>query len=488
MTANPVIVWFRHDLRLADNPALTHALASGRPVLPVFVLDDEGRTRRIGAASRWWLDKSLRALNAALEDRGSRLILRSGDSLTQIRRLADETGADLVFMNRMFEPDAFARDAEVAHALKADEIECRGFNGSLLCRPGSVLNGSGQPYKVFTPFLKALLGKVEALPECPVPAQIVTPATPGSEAIDDWRLHPSRPDWSGQFRWTPGEVGAGRALTQFLAQGLKTYSTGRNLPAVEGVSRLSPHLAWGEIHPLRVLQRARQAAAEGRVPPSEADKFIAELGWRDFSAQLVHHFPHMTDRAFRPEYDAMPWREDPKGLRAWQRGLTGFPIVDAGMRQLWATGWMHNRVRMVVASFLVKDLLVDWRAGEAWFWDTLVDADLGNNVQNWQWTAGSGADAAPYFRVFNPVSQGQKFDAKGQYVRRWIPEIAALPDKWIHAPWTAPHEDLVRARLRLGTDYPHPIVDHAMARDRALDSLKVVTAHARRMAEMSGGD
>jgi len=483
VATNPVIVWFRHDLRLGDNPALAHAVETGRPVLPVFILDDGSRTRRTGAASRWWLDKSLRALEGALGECGSRLILRSGDSEAELRRLANETGADRIFMNRLFEPDAFVRDAEIAHALKADGIECRGFNGSLLCRPGSVLNGSGQPYKVFTPFLKALLGKIEALPDTTLPARINTPAAPAGDRIDDWGLHPRQPDWSGRFNWTPGEAGARRALSHFIANGLKTYSVGRNLPGIDGVSRLSPHLAWGELHPCRALEHARRAAANGQVPASEADKFIAELGWRDFSAQLVHHFPQMTHAAFRPEYDAMPWREDPRGLRAWQKGLTGYPIVDAGMRQLWATGWMHNRVRMVVASFLVKDLLIDWRQGETWFWDTLVDADLASNVQNWQWTAGSGADAAPYFRVFNPVSQGQKFDAKGQYVRRWVPEIAALPDKWIHAPWTAPREDLVRARLRLGSDYPHPIVDHAMARERALESLKVVTAHARRVAD-----
>lgn len=471
----PVILWFRRDLRLADNPALNHAAETGRPILPVYIHDMGPGVRRPGAASLWWLDKSLRALDDSLKARGSRLILRSGDSEGELRRLIDETGADAVFMNRLFDPDAFARDADIAHALKDDGVEVRGWNGSLLCRPGGVMTGSGGPYKVFTPFMKALLAKAEAPPHTLGPREIDTPASVKSEAVDDWSLHPTEPDWSDGFDWTPGEAGASEALSDFLSKGLKTYSVGRDRPGEPGSSRLSPHLHWGEVHPWRVVEQVRKAAADGRAPAVEAEKFVAELGWRDFSAQLLHHFPQMTDTAFRPEYDAMPWRTDIKGFNAWKKGLTGYPIVDAGMRQLWTTGWMHNRVRMIVASFLVKDLLIDWRKGEAWFWDTLVDADLGNNIQNWQWIAGSGADASPYFRVFNPTTQGAKFDGKAKYVRRWVPEIAALPDKWIHAPWTAPGDVLHDAGVTLGKDYPKPIVDHGEARDRALDALKVVT-------------
>ena len=474
MATKPVILWFRRDLRLHDNPALNHAAETGRPILPVFILD-RNPDRQTGAASLWWLDKSLRALDASLQNRGSRLILRSGDSLSQLQKLIQETNADAVFMNRLFEPQAFERDAEIAHALKADAVDCRGFNGSLLCRPGAVLNGTGGPYKVFTPFLKALLAKGEPPAHTTGPRAIDTPTAVQSESTDDWKLHPTEPDWSKGFDWTPGEDGASAALSDFLSGGLKTYAVGRDHPDRPATSRLSPHLHWGEINPWRTIERVRDAAAAGKVAAAEAEKFVAEIGWRDFSAHLLHHFPTMPERAFRPEYDAMPWRDDPKGLEAWKRGRTGYPLVDAGMRQLWATGWMHNRVRMVVASFLVKHLLIDWREGEAWFWDTLVDADLASNVQNWQWVAGSGADAAPYFRIFNPITQGEKFDAKGGYVRRWVPELRALPDRWLQAPWTAPPEVLRDAGVRLGKDYPHPILDHGQARARALDALKTVS-------------
>ena len=473
MATKPVILWFRRDLRLHDNPALNHAAETGRPIVPVFILDD-GHGRPIGAASRWWLDKSLRALDGALRDRGGRLVLRRGDSLDGLQRLIRETGADAVFMNRLFEPDAFEKDADVAHALKADGVDCRGFNGALLCRPGGVLNGSGQPYKVFTPFLKALLAQAEPPEHTLGPRRIDTPQV-GSDRLEDWKLHPSNPDWSERFDWTPGEASASDALSDFLSKGLKSYAEGRDYPDQPATSRLSPYLHWGEISPWRAVIQARAAAQAGRVPAAEAEKFIAELGWREFSAHLLHHFPYMTERAFRPEYDAMPWSHAPAALEAWKRGRTGYPLVDAGMRQLWTTGWMHNRVRMVVASFLVKHLMIDWREGEAWFWDTLVDADLGNNVQNWQWIAGSGADASPWFRIFNPVAQSQKFDARGGYVRRWVPELARLPDKWLHAPWTAPEDVLRRAAVRLGHDYPKPIVDHDAARARALDALKAVS-------------
>ena len=472
----PVILWFRQDLRLADNPALNNAVATGRPILPVYILDQGATAAPAGAASLWWLDKSLRALDATLRTRGSRLILRRGDSEAELRRLIDQTGADAVFLNRRFEPDAFARDADIAHALLADGIACTSWNGTLLARPGSVLNGSGQPYKVFTPFLKALLAT--SVPSSPVaaPTRIATPAAPTSENLADWGLHPTRPDWSNGFDWTPGEAGAEAALAVFVAHGLKSYSVGRDIPAEAATSRLSPHLHFGEISPWRAVEAARAAAAAGQVPVSEADKFVAEIGWREFSAHLLHAFPQMTDAAFRPEYDAMPWRDDAAGLEAWKRGRTGYPVVDAGMRELWATGFMHNRVRMIVASFLVKHLLIDWRAGEAWFRDTLVDADLASNVQNWQWVAGSGADASPYFRIFNPIIQGRKFDADGRYVRRWVPEVRKIPDRWLHAPWTAPPEVLRDAGVRLGSVYPRPIVDHDLARQRALGALATIVA------------
>lgn len=474
--ARPVIVWFRRDLRLADNPALAAAVATGRPILPVYVLDESGEGRRPGAASLWWLDKSLRALDAALRRCGGRLVLRRGDSEAELRRLIDQTGADEVFMNRRFEPEAFARDADIAHALKAEGVACHGFNGSLLARPGTVLNGAGKPYRVFTPFHKALLQAASERAMTPAPDALVTPDAPVSDDIDAWGLHPTAPDWSQGFDWTPGEAGAAAALCAFIEDDLADYAVGRDAPGRRATSRLSPHLHWGEISPRRVVQAVRAAASQGRVAPAQADKFVAEIGWREFSTHLLHQFPYMTERAFRPEFDAMPWRTDAEGLTAWKKGRTGYPLVDAGMRELWATGWMHNRVRMVVASFLVKHLLIDWREGEAWFWDTLVDADLASNVQNWQWVAGSGADAAPYFRIFNPVAQGEKFDAAGRYVRLWVPELRGLPGRWLHAPWTAPAAVLAEAGIRLGRTYPRPIVDHAAARARALDALKTIAA------------
>ncbi|MES2834027.1 MAG: deoxyribodipyrimidine photo-lyase [Pseudomonadota bacterium] len=464
----PVILWFRRDLRLADNPALTKAVETGRPILPVYIHDEGSAIRRAGAASLWWLDKSLRALGADLAGRGAPLVLRRGDSEAELRRLIDETGADTVFMNRLFEPDAFARDADIAHALKAEGIDCRGFNGSLLRPPGSVLNGSGQPYRVFTPFFRALLEQLELPAPLPAASRIEGMADIASDEVEDWGLHPRKPDWSGGFDWTPGEADACDALSVFIGKGLKSYCKGRDLPGVAGTSRLSPHLHFGEIAPWRIIERVRSSNA----PAAEIEKFTAEIGWREFSAHLLAAFPQIADRAFQPKYDAMPWRDDDAGFDAWTRGRTGYPIVDAGMRELWATGFMHNRVRMIVASFLIKHLLIDWRRGERWFWDALVDADLASNVQNWQWVAGSGADAAPYFRIFNPITQGQKFDADGRYVRKWVPELARLPDKWLHAPWTAPAENLRGAGIRLGHDYPEPIIDHAMARARALDALK----------------
>lgn len=470
----PVILWFRRDLRLADNPALSRAFALGRPVIPVFILDPEGDGRPHGAASLWWLDKSLRALAAAIEARGGRLILRRGPSEAILHDLIGETGADAVFMNRRFEPQAFTRDADIAHSLASLGVECRGFNGSLMMTPGKLLNGSGGPYKVFTPFHRALMAQAEARPHTTGPRSLAGAPAIDSEAIESWALHPRRPDWSSGFDWTPGEAGAATALSAFADGPLKAYSVGRDRPDRPGVSRLSPHLHWGEIHPWRVVESVRAAVDAGRAPQTEADKFIAEIGWREFSAHLLHHFPQIEHHAFKPEYDAMPWRGDEAGFDAWTRGQTGYPIVDAGMRQLWTTGWMHNRVRMIAASFLIKDLLIDWRRGEAWFWDTLVDADLASNVQNWQWVAGSGADASPFFRIFNPITQGEKFDPAGKYVRRWCPELNRLPDKWVHAPWSAPAEILRDADIRLGQTYPRPIVDHAAARDRALDSLKSI--------------
>lgn len=470
--AAPAIVWFREDLRLADNPALNAALAEGRAVVPAYILETPAAGRAPGGTSRWWLDRSLRALDRSLRERGGRLVLRRGEPGEELRRLADETGARKVFLNRRFDPEGFRRDAGVAAELEGRGIACRGFNAALLRRPGEVLTGSGEPYRVFTPFLRTLLQTTADRPLTAPPTALPPVPDVAGDDIEGWGLRPVAPDWSTGFDWTPGEAGAAAALEAFLDGPVDAYGTDRDLPARAGTSRLSPHLHFGEISPWRVVQATRNAAARRPSAGAGGEKFIAEIGWREFSAHLLHHFPHMPGTALRPAYDAMPWRTAPDELRAWQAGRTGYPFVDAGMRQLWTTGWMHNRVRMIVASFLVKHLLIDWRAGEAWFHDTLVDADAASNAQNWQWVAGSGADAAPFFRIFNPVTQGERFDPQGAYVRRWVPELARLPDRWIHQPWAAPAAVRAEAGVRFRRTYPEPIVDLAAGRARALAAFK----------------
>jgi deoxyribodipyrimidine photo-lyase len=478
--ASPALVWFRQDLRLTDNPALCEALASGRPVIPVYILDESSGARRLGGASLWWLDKALAALATALEARGSRLILRRGDPTHQLNEIRATTGATAVYWNRLYDKHAVARDSAIKSDLTADGVEVVSCNGGLLNEPWTVKNGAGEPYRVFTPYWRAARAKVVDLPALPAPGALSGPDRwPDSERLADWGLHPTAPDWSTGFSaWTPGEAGAAEALDRFLSHSIDGYSANRDLPGVEGTSRLSPHLHFGEIGPRQVWRAVQAAAALGQAPEAQADKFLAELGWREFNHHILFHWPDLPTANFKPAFDAFPWRGDEAGFRAWTRGRTGYPIVDAGMRELWATGFMHNRVRMIVASFLIKDLMVDWREGEAWFWDTLVDADIAQNAANWQWVAGSGADASPYFRIFNPVTQGQKFDAAGAYVRRWVPELARLPDDLIHAPWTASPLDLRQAGIVLGQTYPPPIVDQARARDRALAAY----AHVRSAA------
>lgn len=474
MTDRPVILWFRRDLRLGDNPALEAAVATGRPVIAAYIHDPALGGRTMGAASAWWLDKSLRALAADLAKRGAALVVRAADVEREIIKLVKETTATGLFLNRIFEPNVWARDARIAEALKARGVQVHGHDATRLAAPGAVRTQAGEPFKVFTPFNRALWDQAQPRPGRRAPDRIQGPQSPPAGInIDSLNLHPRRPDWSGGFSaWAPGEAGALAALERFLDQALADYSGDRDRPDREGTSRLSPHLHFGEIDPWRVTTAARAAADHGDVAHDQAEKLCAELAWREFSIQLLTDFPALASENYKSGFDRMAWRNDPAGLAAWTRGLTGYPIVDAGMRQLWATGWMHNRVRMIVASFLIKDLLIDWREGERWFWDCLVDADAASNAQNWQWVAGSGADASPFFRIFNPVSQGEKFDPGGDYVRRWVPELAALPADWIHQPWKAPPMVLAAAGVVLGETYPAPIVDHAMARNRALDALK----------------
>ena len=476
----PVILWFRRDLRLADNPALQAALKTAEPVIPLYVLDETPGLRAPGAASLWWLDKSLAALGADLALRGSCLILRRGEAETLIPRLAKETGAGAVYWNAVFDPGVPARDARLADSLAASGVEARRFNGGHLLSPEKVRTKTGGLFSVFTPFWRAARPLVNPGEPAPAPAALPAPgAWPAGDALADWRLHPTRPDWSKGFRdWRPGEAGATERLEAFINGALRSYAVDRDRPDREGVSRLSPHLHFGEISPKACWRAALSAASRGDVADGQADKFLAELGWREFNANTALAAEARGDAPERVNvdrrFDAFPWRDDPRAFEAWTKGRTGYPLVDAGLRQLWTTGWMHNRVRMVVASFLTKHLLVDWRAGEAWFWDTLVDADHASNAGNWQWVAGCGADAAPYFRIFNPVTQGEKFDPDGAYVRRWVPELARLPAKVIHAPWTADKAVLSAAGVTLGLDYPLPIVDHAHARQRALDAYQAL--------------
>ena len=471
----PILVWFRTDLRLADNPALTAAAENGAPVIPVFIREEDRDDPWLpGAASRWWLHGSLERLGEALETLGSPLVLRSGEPAAVLEALVEETGAGTVLCNDRAGPAAIARDRRVEQRLAARGVTVRLHNAALLFGPGTIRTKSGTPFRVFTPFWKALLSMPEPPRPTRAPSRLTPPAKPVScESLKDWGLPPTAPDWAGGLRerWTPGEDAARERLADFLDGPVAAYPTERDRPDHDGTSSLSPHLAFGEIGPRQVWHAARHAADHRHELASGAEAFLRELGWREFNHHLLREEPAIPDTPLDGRFVHFPWRKDEAGLHAWQRGRTGYPIVDAGMRQLWQTGWMHNRVRMIVGSFLIKDLLIPWQEGEAWFWDTLVDADIANNAGNWQWVAGCGADAAPFFRVFNPILQGEKFDPKGDYVRRYVPELAKLPSRWIHKPWQAPDDDLRRAGVRIGHDYPRPILDHGTARDRALAAL-----------------
>jgi len=458
----PAVVWFRHDLRLDDHPALAHAAASGRPVVPVYIHGGEDEAWSPGGASRWWLHHSLAALERDLAGLDLRLVIRRGHEGRVLAELAAETGADLVCFNRRWEPAARGRDLEIAGALGAAGVEVRDFAASLLWEPDRVANRQGGPYRVFTPFYKRLLGDDGPPRPLPPPARVQPPATwPTSLPLAALHLRP-RPDWAGGLRaaWRPGAAGAAEQWRRFRTGALSDYEHGRDRPDLEGTSRVSPHLHFGEISPRTLWHDLARATGGNEVR--------RQLAWREFAHHLLHHFPRTVTEPLDERFERFPWVGGPARLTAWRKGRTGYPIVDAGMRELWTTGWMHNRVRMIAASFLVKDLLVPWQEGAAWFWDTLVDADLANNTLGWQWTAGCGADAAPFFRVFNPVVQGRKFDPDGAYVRHWVPELAGLPDRWLHCPADAPPHVLAGAGVALGRTYPPPIVDHAEARARSL--------------------
>jgi deoxyribodipyrimidine photo-lyase len=506
-TARPSIVWFRQDLRLNDNPALNAAVARGGAVVPVFVHAPAEEDRwPAGGAARWWLHQSLSSLSETLAARGSKLILRQGDSLAELRKIIDATNADAIFWNLRVEPAAAARDRGVELALQCDGISVGIENGNLLWNPGAVLNRAGQPFRVFTPFYRACISESEQIEPLPAPARWSSPPNwPTSLPLAALDLEPQI-DWAAGMRaaWQPGEIGAQANLDRFAAEAVAQYPQQRDLPGTSGTSQLSPHLHWGEISPRRVWQvvdqirladrsdsahrgtSARQPAEPHNLSAA-SEAYLRQLVWREFAHHLLWHFPATAEQPLRSEFANFPAEDDPISLRAWQLGRTGYPLVDAGMRQLWSTGWMHNRVRMVVASFLVKHLLVPWQRGAEWFWDTLVDADLANNTLGWQWVAGCGADAAPYFRIFNPVTQSERFDPAGGYIRQWVPELSGLSDTEIHAPWQVAPELLQKAGVALGKTYPRPIVGHTEARSRALAALAAMKHSQRETGLRSRG-
>lgn len=476
------IVWFRRDLRLADHAALLAALDAAITVIPVYIHSpDTGRPWTPGGASRWWLHHSLTALDVSLQGLGSRLVIREGDELETLRQLIAETGASRVYWNRLYSPGEITRDTGIKQALREAGLLVETFNGSLLYEPWEVRRSGGEPYRVFTPFWKAV--QALGLNRAPEPAPGALPRLPAgirSLPLAALELLPRIPwDTGLSAQWAPGERSAATRLEDFTRSALGAYKGGRDVPAESGTSRLSPYLHFGEISPRQIVSRLLKGGDAISGPGMAC--YIRELGWREFACHLLFHFPHTAEQPLDDRFLRLPWRTEYAGdLRLWQQGRTGFPIIDAGMRELWRTGWMHNRVRMIAASLLTKNLLIPWQEGAAWFWDTLVDADLASNSLGWQWTAGCGADAAPYFRIFNPVLQGERFDPAGEYVRRWIPELARLPAKIIHQPWLSAGSLPMDYGVRLGVDYPSPIVDLKISRERALTAFSAIKTYVPR--------
>lgn len=469
------ILWFRRDLRLADNPALHHVLSEYERVIPLYIYaPGESAPWQPGAASRWWLHHSLTELDSALRKLGSRLILRAGPSLEALLKLVRECRADAVLWNRLYEPSHGARDESVKQALREHGLVVKAFNAALLFEPWQILKENGEPYRVFTPYWKAC--QQRGLPQTTYEVAAALPPVPNtitSEKLTAFQLLP-RIHWDTGLEqaWQPGEAGAQQQLERFLNGGaLSRYSSMRDIPAEPGTSHLSPALHFGEIGPRQLVSAVERFTAEhhqsGLIANAEA--WLRQLVWREFAHAVLYHFPHTSEAPFDERFSSFAWETDSEeNLLRWQRGETGIPLVDAGMRELWHTGWMHNRVRMIAASMLTKNLLIPWQEGARWFLDTLVDADLANNSFGWQWVAGSGNDAAPYFRIFNPVLQGEKFDSKGRYVRRWLPELNSLPDRYLHKPWQAPEKLRREAGIVLGETYPQPVVDMKLSRERAL--------------------
>ncbi|MBD25181.1 MAG: deoxyribodipyrimidine photolyase [Candidatus Marinimicrobia bacterium] len=465
----PIVIWFRQDLRTADHPALTAAIETSAPIIPLYILDDATTdTWKLRGVSRWWLHGSLAALSTELCAKGSRLILRRGKTIDILIRFVAEVGAMGIYFSRGYTPHDTKNEEAIIRKLKTLGLDCRGFNGSLLTDPETLRTKTGNPFKVFTPFYKKCLASEGHIQHpLPVPKLILSPKIwPNSDDLSEWSL---RREATNNFKnlnehWQPGSEEATKRLETFLEKRVSTYMSDRDRPDMNGTSTLSPHLRFGEISARQIWQRTLRNSIQSDKGDIGRIAFLRELVWREFSYHLLFHWPHIPGSPFNASFKNFPWRTDAKQLDYWQRGLTGYPIVDAGMRQLWQTGWMHNRVRMIVASFLTKHLLIHWQEGALWFWDTLVDADLANNSASWQWVAGSGADAAPYFRIFNPILQGSKFDPNGDYVRALIPELSNFKGRNIHAPWESDSKN----------DYPPPIVDHRLARERALAAYKTI--------------
>lgn len=466
MSKSKVLYWFRQDLRLNDNPALCHASRNGT-VMPIYIFDDiNSKDFKLGAASCWWLHQSLISLNDSLD---GNLNFYKGDPEEIILKLIQEYDISHIHWNRCYEPWQISRDSKIKKLLKLKNIQINSDNSSLLWEPWDVTKKDNTPYKVFTPFFQN--GCLSAIPprepiNKPRNLRLIQDA---KYAIDlkDLKLMPKK-NWHYKLaeHWQCGEVAALKRLNIFLESGIYNYKEGRDFPAKQSTSRLSPHLHFGEISPNQVWYLAKKQISGNN---NNLKVFLTELGWREFSYNLLYQFPELPNKNWRSKFNKFKWSNNTKLLQLWQQGKTGYPIVDAGMRELWQTGYMHNRVRMIAASFLVKNLLIDWREGEKWFWDCLVDADLASNSASWQWVAGSGADAAPYFRIFNPVTQGQKFDPEGEYTRKYIPELKNIPNKFLFNPFDAPESILNQSGIKLGNDYPMPIVDLKISRQKALD-------------------
>ena len=477
MSSETIIVWFREDLRLDDNPAFFNACQQARYIIPVYTFDDKNTGNwPLGSASRWWLERSLACLQNELKTHQSDLLIFKGDCAEVLNRIIKSSGTDSVYWNRLYAPARIERDKKIKTRLKASGVEAISHEGNLLIEPWKILNKSDGPYKVFTPYWKRVKEELINQPPTvydfaatvpPLPKQL-----PESLSIESLKLYVSKVDWARDFSnyWQPGMNGAEKIKNAFMDQEIYEYSDQRDMPDIDGTSRLSPHLHFGEFSVKKLwLQIYQSMQTQSSQNKEQSWSYLRQLVWRDFSQYLLFHFPHIDQKPFRPEFAEFPWQQDQTLLEKWQQGQTGYPLVDAGMRQLWQTGWMHNRVRMVCASFLTKHLLIHWHQGAKWFWDTLVDADLANNSCGWQWVAGSGADAAPYFRIFNPITQSKKFDPQGHYIRRWVPELAKLDAKFIHEPWLADETMLNQAGVELSQNYPHIIIQHAFARQRALD-------------------